>query len=345
MASLTMLRLSLLLCWISILFSTADAKRFFRGIGLTTDATEFIPVQIDATEAPVETNAPVGLENIGEIAAGEGDLSILLEVVKRAGFADFISTMGPFTVFAPTNEAFAEVFPDAGDLDLVDVETLTTVLTYHVVPGIYLASDITDGLKLKTVQGETIEFGIDGGNVTVNEEVISATDISGSNGVIHKIDGVMFPQTVLPAEEAEEETSSDTIVDLAAADEDLSSLLEAVTLAGYADLVSSAGPFTIFAPTNAAFAEVLPNEGDLEALDPTVLMTVVAYHVVPGTYLASDITNGLTLKTVQGETIEFGVDGDVVTVNEEVISATDISGSNGVIHKIDGIMFPQAILG
>jgi len=218
---------------------------------------------------------------------------------------------------------------------------------YHVVPGIHLASDITDGLLLTTVQGETIEFHVEGDVVTVNEEVISATDIAGSNGVIHKIDGIMFPQAVLATEATEapatEETPG-TIADLAMADPDLSMLLKVIELAGFASVISSVGPFTVFAPTNSAFAEVVPNTDDLDTIDTLTLATLVMYHVVPGIHLASDITDGLLLTTVQGETIEFHVEGDVVTVNEEVISATDIAGSNGVIHKVDGVMFPQAVL-
>jgi len=122
----------------------------------------------------------------------------LVNLIVQAGLVDTLSSAGPFTVFAPTNSAFITVFNDLGldaaDLGGVDNETLSSVLTYHVVAGIYKASDITDGLTLTTVQGDAIEFAISGdGVVTVNNEVISVTDIPASNGVIHTIAGVLFP--------------------------------------------------------------------------------------------------------------------------------------------------------
>jgi len=366
-----MSRLTLLLFWASIVFSSATDKYLNPGL------------------------RGVGLSDIVDVAVADDDLSVLVELVTLAGLTDALNGPGPFTVFAPTNDAFSESIADLDDLESLDVDVVSALLTYHVVPGTYLASDITDGLTLTTLQGETIEFGVSDGVVTVNEEAISATDISATNGVIHKIDGVMYPRAILgpapdtdedsdtpgtsapntsdedsntpapdtsdedsntpapdtsdedintPAPDTSDEDSNTpgTLGEVADSDDDLSVLVELVTLAGLADALATAGPFTVFAPTNAAFEEAITDLDNLESLDVDVLTTYLTYHVVPGTYMASDITDGLILTTLQGETIEFGVDGDVVTVNEEVISATDIAASNGVIHKIDGAMYPKA---
>jgi transforming growth factor-beta-induced protein len=164
----------------------------------------------EPTEAPSKWSDTTGTKNetsseptgtIIDVASGEDDLSILVNLIVQAGLVETLSSEGRFTVFAPTNSAFITVFNDLGldaaDLGGVDSETLSSVLTYHVVAGIYIASDITDGLTLTTVQGDTIDFGVSSdGVVTVNNEVISVTDIPASNGVIHTIAGVLFPGAV-----------------------------------------------------------------------------------------------------------------------------------------------------
>merc|ERR1712194_403874 len=213
----------------------------------------------------------------------------------------------------------------------------------------YMSSDITDGLILGTVQGETIEFWVEDAGVFVNAESISAVDIAATNGVVHKIDGVMFPQAILdptlaPTDAAVEEEPAGSIAAVGTSDPDLSILIELVTLAGLVPVLDSPGPFTVFAPTNDAFAEVITDLDNLEVLDNDVIIALLSYHVVPGVYMSSDITDGLILGTVQGETIEFWVEDAGVFVNAESISAVDIAATNGVVHKIDGVMFPQAIL-
>eukprot|EP00535_Pseudo-nitzschia_heimii_P000755 CAMPEP_0197182992 /NCGR_PEP_ID=MMETSP1423-20130617/7220_1 /TAXON_ID=476441 /ORGANISM="Pseudo-nitzschia heimii, Strain UNC1101" /LENGTH=387 /DNA_ID=CAMNT_0042633513 /DNA_START=74 /DNA_END=1237 /DNA_ORIENTATION=+ len=371
-------KLSLILCWCSLALvlttsRAADATlRGSRNLGIGFVATE-------APEEPVEETVPVAPEepeeapvaspvapeepaeeptsevgDLGVVGASDPDLSILVELITLAGVGGLLSTAGPFTVFAPTNAAFEEVIADTDNLEVLDPLVILQLLSYHVVPGTYMASDITDGLTLPTAQGETVEFHVNEDGVFVNEESISAVDIVASNGVVHKIDGVMFPQAILgpetgaPAEadSAPAETESGgSIVDLAAQDPDLSVLVELVNLAGVGGILANQGPLTVFAPTNAAFEEVITDIDNLEVLDSSIILQLLSYHVAPGTYMASDITDGLIIPTVQGETIEFHVNAGGVFVNEESISAVDIPASNGIIHKIDGVMFPQAILG
>jgi len=357
-----MSRLSLLFFWSSLLFSAVNAGKTLRGVG-------FKP-----TDAPVEAS-----KTIVDIASGSEDFSILVDLVVKAGLAETLSGEGPFTVFAPTNAAFLSVVESVDDLTEIDPAIIATVLTYHVVPGTYLSSDITDGLLLTTVQGETIEFGVSDSAITVNEEVIGPADIAASNGVIHVIDGVMFPKVLLtptdpsvepeapapvepapapvepapapvtpvnnpagtPASEATD-PSAGTIVELASgAAPEFSTLVELVVLAGLAETLSGPGPFTVFAPTDAAFAGVIQ---DQDNLDLAAVAEILTYHVVPGTYLSSDITDGLLLTTVQGETIEFAVSESGITVNEEKIGPANVKASNGVIHVIDGVLIPKAVL-
>jgi len=322
-----------------------------------------------STEAPIEE--PIG--SIAQLGMSDPDLSILVQLVTLAGLGAALDSPGPFTVFAPTNAAFMEVMADLGDLDSVDVSVVVTILSYHVVPGVFMASDISDGLILTTLMGETIVFDVDDDGVFVNQEVISTTDLVASNGVVHKIDGVMFPEALLGGNETEVddfvesglgnetyalETDAPTeaptevteplgtIPDVVASDSELTILAGLTMQAMLVDALSTGGPFTVFAPVNAAFFAAIAEQG----LDPSaaattdgaVLAGVLTYHVVPGTYIASDIVDGLTLDTLQGESVVFGIDGDVVTVNGEVVLVADIPASNGVIHKIGGVLVPGA---
>jgi uncharacterized surface protein with fasciclin (FAS1) repeats len=368
-------KLSKMLVLLSLIFSLASAKLHggFRGVGLETETPTESPIQI-AIEPDV-TIEPVSMTDVGtitDIAVGDSDLATLAMLLTMSGVADALAVDGPFTVFAPTNAAFTNV-----DLFGLGIDTIAEVLTYHAVEGSYMASDITDGLILETLQGETIEFGIDGGVVTVNEEVISVTDIPASNGFIHIIDGVMFPKAILVESDGttpdeSSESSPSTIVDIASADPDLGVLVGLLIYTDLDETLSSEGPFTVFAPTDISFISTLDQEAEdpsitgdtdpneisdvlsfISALDkvgaggavglynPNLLKEVLTYHVVSDTYLASDITDGLTLPTVNGETILFNITDDGVTVNGKAVVFADISASNGVIHKIDGVLVPS----
>ena len=147
-----------------------------------------------------------------------------------------------------------------------------------------------------------------------------------------------------PTEEpmAEEETMMD-IVEVAMSNPDFSTLVTAVSEAGLVEALQGDGPFTVFAPTNAAF-DALP-EGTLDTLlaDPSGDLTqILLYHVVPGKVMAADVSDGLEAETLQGSPVSFSVDGDSVMINEANIVATDIEASNGVIHVIDAVILPPA---
>jgi uncharacterized surface protein with fasciclin (FAS1) repeats len=128
-----------------------------------------------------------------DVAAGNPDFSTLVEAVKAAGLVETLSGDGPFTVFAPTNDAFAKIPEDQLDAILADREQLTKILTYHVVPGRILAADLQPSQKVATVQGQEVEITVTDGTATINGANIVTTDIEASNGVIHVIDTVILP--------------------------------------------------------------------------------------------------------------------------------------------------------
>jgi transforming growth factor-beta-induced protein len=270
---------------------------------------------------------PTAPGNIVAVASANPDFSTLVSAVQAAGLVETLSGPGPFTVFAPTNAAF-EALP-AGTLDalLADIPTLTKILTYHVVAGRVPASAVTSLERATSVQGADISIRVVGGEVFVNDAKVVVTDVAASNGVIHVIDAVITPPT---------------IADIAAANPDFSTLVSALDAAGLVETLSGAGPFTVFAPTNAAF-EKIP-QADLQALlaDVPALTGVLTYHVVAGDVRAAEVVGLRAADTVQGTSLIISAGADV-KVNDAKVVVTDIVAGNGVIHVIDTVITPGTV--
>ncbi len=271
----------------------------------------------------------------------DADLSLLLEAVRAAGLEGALSGSGPFTLFAPTNAAFGALLTELGttkDAVFGNTELLTAVLTTHVLGAEVRAADVPVGRAVTTLQGGIVKpvatgggLGlVDGRNRTAR---VVAADISASNGVIHKIDRVLLP-------------ADKTVVETAIATPGFGILVQAVVAAGLVDALSAPGPFTVFAPTDDAFAALLAELGvSAEALlsDTALLTAVLTYHVVPGRVLAAEVPVGADIATLQGGT--FSVDANLVITDGAGrianIVATDVLASNGVIHVIDRVMLPN----
>jgi uncharacterized surface protein with fasciclin (FAS1) repeats len=284
---------------------------------------------------------------IVDIAVNDGRFTSLVAALQQAELVDTLNGEGPFTVFAPTDEAFAAL--PAGTLDslFADIPALQAVLTYHVVPGQVMAADVINLDSADTVQGEAIDITVQDGTVMVNGANVIFTDIEGSNGVIHVIDAVILPPSMTAAEEEsmEEEAMMEEmpdIVDIAVNDGRFTTLVTALQAANLVDTLKGEGPFTVFAPTDEAF-NALP-DGTLEGLlaDIPALTDVLLYHVVPGKVMAADVVNLESADTVLGQPVSISVtDGNVMVDNANVI-IPDIEGSNGVIHVIDAVLIPAS---
>ncbi|WP_445476343.1 fasciclin domain-containing protein [Methanococcoides methylutens] len=268
--------------------------------------------------------------DIVDTAVNAGSFTTLVQAVQAAGLEDTLRGEGPFTVFAPTDEAFAALPEGTLDALLADEEALAAVLTYHVVAGEVMAADVAGLESAETVQGESITFDTTDG-VKVNDATVVQADIMASNGVIHVIDKVLLPPSMMEEEK--------DIVDVAIDAGSFTTLVQAIQAAGLEETLRGEGPFTVFAPTDEAFA-ALP-EGTLDALlaDEEALADVLTYHVVAGEYMASDVVTMDSAETVQGGTITFDTTDGVKVGNATVIQ-TDIEASNGVIHVIDTVLIP-----
>jgi transforming growth factor-beta-induced protein len=307
----------------------------------TTPTPEPTPVP-EPTAVPTE--APEMPKTIVDIAVEDGRFTTLVAAVQAADLGETLSSDGPFTVFAPTDEAFAALPEGTIDGLLADIPALTEILLYHVVPGKVMAADVVglDGQSAETaLEGKSIDIKVDMGNVYLNEDVqVIITDIEASNGVIHVIDAVLLP----PSDEAMSEQMD--IVDTAVADGRFTTLVAAVQAAELVETLKSEGPFTVFAPTDEAFA-ALP-AGTLDSLllveNKQQLTDILLYHVVAGKVMAADVVglDGQSAETaLAGQSISIKIDGENVILNDSVnVIITDIETSNGVIHVIDAVLLP-----
>jgi uncharacterized surface protein with fasciclin (FAS1) repeats len=288
---------------------------------------------------PTATPEPM-LSDIVDTAVADGRFTTLVAAVQAAELVDTLKGEGPFTVFAPTDDAFAAL-PE-GTLDSLllpeNKQALTDILLYHVVSGKVMAADVTALTSATTVLGKDVTVKVDMGNVYINEAQVVITDIATSNGVIHVINAVLLP----PADEAAMEEKN-TIVDIAVADGRFTTLVAALTAADLVETLSGEGPFTVFAPTDDAFA-ALP-AGTLDTLllpeSKQALTDILLYHVVSGKVMAADVVTLSGATTVLGKDVTITVKDGKVFLNDTVqVIITDIEASNGVIHVIDAVLLP-----
>jgi transforming growth factor-beta-induced protein len=292
-------------------------------------------------------------KDIVAVAAGNPDFSILVEAVAAAGLVDTLKSKGPFTVFAPTNAAFAALLDElkvTKDALLANKNLLTSVLTYHVLSSAVFADQLSDGLKAKTVQGQDITFAIKDGKASITDangrsSNIVATNIQATNGVVHVIDKVILPKSDAPPPPPPTD-----IVAIASSNPDFSILVEAVVAAGLVDTLKVPGPLTVFAPTNAAFAALLDElkvTKEVLLANKPLLTSVLTYHVLSGKVLAEQLKDGLAAATVQGQPIKFAIMNGKASITDASgrksnIIATNVQASNGVIHVIDKVILPTS---
>jgi transforming growth factor-beta-induced protein len=272
-------------------------------------------------------------KNIVETAVEAGSFKTLVAAATAADLGGALSGPGPFTVFAPTDEAFAKL-PKGTVETLLKPENkakLQAILKYHVVSGTVMAADVVKVKGAVSLAGQRIAVKVDGGKVAVDGANVVKTDIKCSNGVIHVIDSVILPSTDLIPAVADKAGSFKT-------------LLAAVKAAGLAETLSGEGPFTVFAPTDAAFAKI-PEATLKDLLKPEnkdKLVAILTYHVVPGRVFSEGALEAKSAKTVQGASVKITVKDGAAYVDNAKIVTTDINAANGVIHVIDTVIMPPA---
>jgi uncharacterized surface protein with fasciclin (FAS1) repeats len=270
-------------------------------------------------------------KDIVTTAVEAGSFNTLAAALKAAGLVEALQGEGPFTVFAPTDEAFAAL-PEGTVESLLKPENkalLIDVLTYHVVAGKVTADKVVKLRTADSLSGQRLPILVEEGTVTVAGAQVVKTDIGCSNGVIHVIDSVMMPVTK-------------SIVGVAADAGSFNTLLAAAKAAGLAEVLDKKGPFTVFAPTDEAFAK-LP-EGTVESLvkpeNKDRLAAILKLHVVSGRVFADQVVKLDSVETLNG-TLPVRVADERVTIGAARIVATDVQARNGVVHVIDTVLLPE----
>lgn len=277
------------------------------------------------------TLTSVGKQDIVETAVGAGQFRTLAAALTAADLVKDLKGAGPFTVFAPTDEAFEKLGTETISTLLLpeNREMLRSVLKYHVVAGSVPASEVVKNSALVTLNGQRIDVKVKDGKVYADKATVTATDVTASNGVIHVIDTVILP-------------SEKNIVQTAAAAK-FTTLAMLVEKAGLAGALEGPGPFTVFAPTDEAFAKI--DKATLESLlkpeNKEKLVSILTYHVVPGRVFSPDAVKAGTAKTLQGGMVTIRAEGGAVTVNGAKVVGADVDASNGVIHVVDTVLMPR----
>jgi uncharacterized surface protein with fasciclin (FAS1) repeats len=287
--------------------------------------------------------------NIVQLAQANPNLKILVDAVIHAGLAETLSGTTEFTVFAPTDAAFTTLLGQLGvtRIEQVDARVVEAILLYHVIPGEVKAAAINTGyvksLSPFGTTGSNLSLYVEksGAGVKVNGGVNVATaDVDASNGVVHVVDKVI----TLP-----------NVVNHALNNPNFSTLVAALTradlLVDYVGILSAASgdnvPYTVFAPTNAAFTAFLSEFGyaNLNAVPAEALNKVLQYHVViKANVLAASLTEGQQVTTFEGQKFTIGLAGGAQITDARArkakIVVTDVQGTNGVVHAIDKVIMP-----
>lgn len=305
-----------------------QSKFFFGLLFIGLMATSIFSCEKD------KDNEPEMPGTIAEVAANDPQFSTLVSALERVGLVEVLNGTGPFTVFAPTNDAFNDL---GINLDNLTDEALTEILLYHVLGAEIKAADIMEGQTYASTAAQTgpnttaLSMLIEktGSTVKINGSInVTATDIEASNGVIHVVDAVITPLD---------------IVGHAAANSNFTELVGALGAASgdLVNVLSGDGPFTVFAPLNSAFEAI---SATVATLSEDQLAAVLTYHVASGNVRSTDLSDGLAVTTVQGESFTVNIGTDVTitdtTGNTVTVEFTDVQATNGVIHVLSGVILP-----
>lgn len=267
-----------------------------------------------------------------DVAEEQGNLTVLVEALDDTELDEELAATDLVTVMAPDDDAFARL-PE-GVMSSLEQQPLSDILLYHFIPDEVTSSEIAELDRAPTLFGADMTIAFRGDTVILNGITkVTATDIMADNGVIHVLDSVMLPPDM---------TFPGTLIDVTAAYPTFDPLVGALFKADLIPTLSTSNEgngYTVFAPTDAAFAEL---GIDVTALDRDELRDILLYHVVDGTVDAEAVTGLSEATTVQGGTIDIESEGGRVLLNGEIeVVRTDLRAQNGIIHVIDGVLLPE----
>ena len=312
-------------------FESADATTATTVSAPSTDEREQAASADDNTDGQ-----DLGL--LADLAAGHGQLNTLVNLADEAGLTGTLVGDDQFTIFAPTDEAFAALPADVLGALADNPDVLEALLLAHISEGTVMSSDLLDASSVTMLSGDVVEVGVDD-EISIGGSIVAEADLVADNGVIHVVDAVIVPEGFeMPGQSA----GADVIAAAESAG-GFTTLLAALDAAGLTDVLEGEGPFTVFGPDDDAFA-ALPG-GTVDALleRSDDLEAVLTYHVVEGEYLASDLSPGTQLTTLEGETLIVGGSGSTLEVGRAEVVIRDVMTGNGVIHVTDAVLLPRSV--
>lgn len=271
--------------------------------------------------------------SITDHAVANGGFSSLAAAVTKANLADALdSDEVTYTVFAPVNSAFDDLFTNLGvTINDLTADDLTPILLYHVVDAFVPAADVASGYvpTLSPAQDRqvSLQISVDDGVALNSTSNVVVTDVVATNGIIHAIDEVVIPPTV---------------VDIAIDNSEFSTLVDALVKADLVNALSGDGPFTVFAPINAAFDSLFTDLSvtGIDDIDVATLTNVLLAHVVSGNVASTDLSNGSTPTLNTEKAIDINVDNGVIIDGQINVVLADVQGTNGIVHVIDKVIVP-----
>ena len=285
--------------------------------------------------ATVTVNPAPQSNSVVDIIVNSQSHTVLEQAVIAADLAETLNGEGPFTVFAPTDDAFATLLDALGYTaeELLAYPGLTNILLYHVVAGEAMAADLSDGQSITTLLEEDVTVTINEMGVYINNAMVTVADLEADNGVVHVIDAVLVqspPQTT-------------TVVDIIVDSEVHTMLEDALVATDLIGVLNGEGPFTVFAPTDDAHMALMAALGITleELLAYPGLTDVLLYHVVEAQALSTDLSDGQQITTLLGADVQVTITGDGVFINQAQVIVADLVADNGVVHVIDAVLLPE----
>lgn len=294
---------------------------------------------------PADEEDPSTLPNIVETAVAAGNFTTLVAALQATGLDQTLANADDsFTVFAPNDDAFAKLGEDTINALLADTDTLRDILLYHVIGGAVVDSTTALSLTDSDVQmanGDTVRLSLDGERLLVNMSEVIATDLRASNGIIHVIDTVLLP----PADTVPEtDIPLSNLLDTARNQGNLNTLVAALEATGLDVAIGHGNDmYTVFAPTDDAFAALGQDTIDALLADTDTLSNILLYHVIAGTAVDSTTATGLvgvSIEAANGDRFSLSSRNGYLYINDSKIITTDILASNGIIHVIDAVLIP-----
>ena len=288
-----------------------------------------LPTSLFANQNTEADKKSMASKTIVELAVESG-FNSLAAALTKADLITPLNSEGSYTVFAPTDEAFANLLKAIGQksIDDVPVSVLKQVLLYHVVEGKVSSSQVKDG-NATTLEGTTIALTTTGGIKVNGVSVISPYDVMASNGVIHTVDQVLVPASIAQF--------VNTVLEPAFFNKNFSTLISAAVKADVVSVLLNTPNLTIFAPDNNAFKA---SGIDPMKIDGKTLASVLTYHVVGAKVMSSGIPSEAT--TVNGQKLYFSSNSSGSLINDKTkIIAVDIESGSGVVHVINQVLLPK----